>query len=94
MVSPGASSVPANRPPIITLSAPAAMALATSPENLMPPSAMQGTRNSRQAREASAMAVIWGMPAPVTIRVVQMEPGPMPTFTAEAPAWQRSLAPW
>ena len=30
--SPGASSVPANRPPIITQCAPAASALATSPE--------------------------------------------------------------
>ena len=32
------------------------------------------------------MAVICGMPAPVTMRVVQMEPGPMPTLTASAPA--------
>src|SRR6185503_14634175 len=39
MISPGASSVPANRLPIITVCAPAAIALATSPEYLMPPSA-------------------------------------------------------
>jgi hypothetical protein len=32
MVSPGASSVPAKTPPIITLLAPAATALAMSPE--------------------------------------------------------------
>ena len=43
MTSPGASSVPAKSEPIITLSAPAAMALATSPENLTPPSEMTGT---------------------------------------------------
>jgi hypothetical protein len=41
-VSPGLSSVPAKRLPIMTLSAPAAMALVMSPENLMPPSAMTG----------------------------------------------------
>ena len=78
----------------MTQSAPAAMALATSPLNLMPPSAMQVIPASRQARLASTTAVIWGMPAPVTMRVVQMEPGPMPTFTASAPASARSLAPW
>src|SRR5216684_503874 len=44
MVSPGASSVPANRLPIITQEAPAAMALVMSPENLIPPSAMIGAR--------------------------------------------------
>ena len=37
---PGASSVPANKLPNITESAPAAIALAISPENLMPPSAI------------------------------------------------------
>ena len=37
---PGASSVPAKRLPSITESAPAAMALAISPENLIPPSAI------------------------------------------------------
>ena len=56
--------------------APAAMAFTMSPENLIPPSAMTGTSALAQARAASAMAVIWGMPAPETTRVVQMEPGP------------------
>ncbi len=28
-----------------------------------------------------AIAVIWGTPTPVTIRVVHIEPGPIPTFT-------------
>ena len=39
-MSPGVSSVPASMPPIITLSAPAAMAFATSPDEVMPPSAI------------------------------------------------------
>jgi len=30
--------------------------------------------------------MICGTPTPVTMRVVQMEPGPMPTLTASAPA--------
>jgi hypothetical protein len=34
----------------MTVSAPAAMALVTSPENLMPPSAISGTPDSRAAR--------------------------------------------
>ena len=41
--SPGDSSVPANRPPIITQCAPATIALAMSPEKRMPPSAISGT---------------------------------------------------
>jgi len=57
--------------------APAAMALVMSPEYLMPPSAMMGTLCLCAALYASLMAVIWGIPAPVTMRVVQMEPGPM-----------------
>ena len=31
------------------------------------------------------MAESWGTPTPATTRVVQMEPGPIPTFTASAP---------
>ncbi len=38
------------------------------------------------------MAVSWGTPTPATMRVVQIEPGPMPTFTASAPASIRALA--
>jgi hypothetical protein len=41
--SPGDSSRPANSEPIITQSAPAAMALAMSPDRRMPPSAITGT---------------------------------------------------
>ena len=93
MVSPGLSSTPANSDPIITELAPAAMALVISPEYLMPPSAITGMSCSRAARYASAMAVICGIPAPVTMRVVQIDPGPMPTLMASAPASIRALAP-
>src|SRR6202023_1519210 len=85
MVSPGLSSAPANNEPIITVWAPAASALVRSPENLMPPSAMTGTPCGAAARAQSRMAVTCGTPAPVTTRVVQMLPGPMPTFTASTP---------
>ena len=49
----------------------------------MPPSAMTGT--SPAPRTASTMAVTCGTPTPVTTRVVQMLPGPTPTFTASTP---------
>ena len=38
------------------------------------------------------MALNWGTPTPATTRVVQIEPGPMPTFTASAPCSTSSLA--
>ena len=59
----------------------------------MPPSAMIGVSVSAAARAASVMAVICGMPAPETTRVVQIEPGPMPTLTAATPAAIRSAVP-
>jgi hypothetical protein len=37
------------------------------------------------------MAVSCGTPTPATMRVVQIEPGPMPTLTASAPA---SISAW
>ena len=40
----------------------------------------------------SAIAVICGTPTPAMMRVVQIDPGPMPTLTPSAPAWTRSLA--
>src|ERR1051325_5881425 len=89
--SPGLSSVPASIEPIITLSAPAASAFTTSPEYLMPPSAITGT--SPAPRTASRIAVIWGTPTPVTTRVVQIEPGPTPTFTASTPRSTNARAP-
>ena len=85
--------MPASILPTITALAPAAMALGTSPVCLIPPSAMTGTPASNPATLASQIAVICGTPTPVTTRVVQMLPGPMPTFTASAPASIRARAP-
>ena len=90
-LSPGLSSVPASMEPSITLAAPVASALTASPEYLMPPSAMTGM--SPLPRTASTMAVICGTPTPVTTRVVQIEPGPIPTFTASTPRSTSALAP-
>src|SRR6266571_753068 len=89
--SPGLSSVPASIEPIITLSAPAASALTTSPEYLTPPSAITGT--SAAPCTPSRIAVIWGIPTPVTTRVVQIEPGPTPTLTASTPRSTSARAP-
>ena len=51
--SPGLSSHPAKSDPTITVSAPATMALAMSPEYCNPPSPMTGTPAARQACAAS-----------------------------------------
>ncbi len=59
----------------------------------MPPSAMTGTPCSSATRAQSVIAVTWGTPAPVTMRVVQMLPGPMPTLTASAPRSMRARVP-
>ena len=93
MTSPGASSVPANSEPIITVCAPQARALTMSPEYLMPPSEMQGMANFAVTRAQLSMAVICGTPTPATTRVVQIDPGPMPTLTASTPASQSAVAP-
>ena len=77
----------------MTQSAPAAIALARSPEYLMPPSPITGTSAARAASAASMMAVSCGTPTPATIRVVQIEPGPMPTLIASAPASISACAP-
>ena len=39
------------------------------------------------------IAVSCGTPVPATILVVQIEPGPIPTFTASAPASANAFAP-
>ena len=90
--SPGDSSVPARRFPNMTELAPAAMALVMSPEYLIPPSAIRGISFSLVMRKTSEIAVICGIPAPEIIRVVQIEPGPTPTFTASTPSAMSSLA--
>ena len=92
-VSPGDSSQPASREPSITTLPPAAIALAMSPEYLIPPSAIMGTSYSAATCAASNTAVTWGTPIPATTRVVQMEPGPMPIFTQSAPASMRARVP-
>src|SRR3546814_15579648 len=70
----------------MTLDAPAAKALATSPEVRRPPSAITGTPSFDAASTLSRIAVSCGTPTPATMRVVQIEPGPMPTLTPSAPA--------
>ena len=90
---PALSSVPASSEPTMAQSAPAAIALARSPEYLMPPSAITGTPAFCAASTASMMAVSCGTPTPATMRVVQIEPGPMPTLTASAPASISACAP-
>ena len=85
--------MPANRLPTITECPPAARALAASPEKRMPPSAMSGTRLPRSARLTSPIAESCGTPTPATTRVVQIEPGPIPTFTASHPACTSACAP-
>src|ERR1700733_16012185 len=84
--SPGDSAVPASNEPSIVGEAPAASALAMSPEYCSPPSAITGTPAGRQTATASRIAVICGAPTPATTRVVQIDPGPTPTLTASAPA--------
>ena len=57
-----------------------------SPEKRMPPSAINGTPDFSSALATLAIALICGTPTPATIRVVQIEPGPIPTLTPSAPA--------
>ena len=74
--SPGLSSQPASSEPSMTVSAPATIALAMSPEYCSPPSPMTGTPAGRHALATSWIAVTCGTPTPATTRVVQMLPGP------------------
>src|SRR3989338_2416975 len=83
-ILPGDSSVPAKRLPSMTADAPAARALAISPDVRMPPSAMTGTLYLRATDTTSSTAESCGTPTPEMRRVVQMLPGPTPTFTAAA----------
>ena len=71
--------------PIIIASAPAAKAFAISPENFIPPSEIILTFFLLSAFLTSIIAEIWGTPIPATILVVQIEPGPIPTFMISAP---------
>ena len=86
IVSPGASSTPAIIEPNITVLAPATNAFTMSPEYRIPPSAIIGTFVPFNASTTLNTAESCGTPTPATIRVVQIDPGPIPTFTASAPA--------
>ena len=86
MVSPGDSSVPANKEPAIITDAPQANAFVMSPEYLIPPSAITGISCFLASSTQLIIAVICGTPIPVTTRVVHIDPGPIPTFTASTPA--------
>ena len=55
------------------------------PEVRMPPSAITGMSRFAAAAAHSAIDEIIGMPMPATMRVVQIDPAPMPTFTASTP---------
>ena len=61
----------------------------------MPPSAMIGMSMPAACSPSrlSMIAVSCGTPKPVTMRVVQIEPGPIPTLIALAPASASSRAP-
>ena len=91
IVSPGDSSVPANKDPAIITLAPQARALVISPEYFIPPSAIIGISYSLAAFTQSIIAEICGTPTPVTTLVVQIDPGPIPTFTASTPASIKSF---
>ena len=53
---------------------------------------MTGTPVPAAAEAASKIAESWGTPTPAMMRVVQIEPGPMPTFTPSAPFSIRNRA--
>ena len=70
---PGASTVPANKDPIIIASAPAARAFTKSPENFIPPSEIIFTFLFFTPFLASIIALSWGTPIPPTKIVVQCQ---------------------
>ena len=59
----------------------------------MPPSAITGMPARAAPSSAFWIAVICGTPTPATMRVVQIEPGPMPTLTPSAPWSTSAFAP-
>ena len=75
------------------VSAPAASPLTMSPVYRTPPSPMIGTPEPLIASAHSWMALNCGRPTPATTRVVQIEPGPTPTFTASTPVSTSARAP-
>ena len=62
-----------------------------SPVYLIPPSAITGILFFT-ALQTSIIADNCGTPTPATILVVQIEPGPIPTFIPSAPFFNKKLA--
>ena len=60
--------------------------------DLIPPSAITGTPLPLIAAATSNTAENCGKPTPATTRVVQIDPGPIPTLTASAPASTKYFA--
>ena len=65
----------------------------TSPEYFIPPSAIIVLFLFLAAAAHLIMAEICGIPTPATTRVVQILPGPTPTFTTSAPAVIKASVP-
>ena len=84
-IFPGLSVVPEKSDPIITASAPAAIAFAKSPENLIPPSEIILVFLFLKAFFTSNIALNCGTPTPATSLVVHIDPGPIPTLTISTP---------
>ena len=84
--------MPAKIEPIIIASAPAAIALIISPENLIPPSEIILIFFFFNFFFTFESAVICGTPIPAIILVVQIEPGPIPTLTMSAPTLYNEFA--
>jgi hypothetical protein len=85
--------VPANKEPIITTWAAAGQSLGEVAGVLDAAVRDHGTPAGLVTLLTCMMALSWGTPTPATTRVVQMEPGPTPTFTASTPASISALAP-
>ncbi len=77
----------------MTHEAPAARPLTMSPEYVIPPSESTGSPFRAATSATSGMAVGWATPTPAINRVVQVDPGPTPVFTAKTPALMRASVP-
>ena len=77
---------------VTEIEAPAAIALARSPEYFIPPSATIGIPDFCASSTAPNIAESCGTPTPATTRVVQIEPWPIPTLIALAPASIMAMA--
>ena len=70
---------------IKTTTPPAAKALAISPENFIPPSAIKVHLLFPIPFLTLKIALSWGTPIPATNPVVQIDPGPIPTLIISTP---------